>query len=640
MPGWTIKDSLELYNVPYWGQGYFDVNADGHLEVRPEPALGPDSAAIDVYQLVSGLVERGVELPILIRFTDLVRARVENIVGVFNNAFEEYGYKGRYRGVYPVKVNQNRHLVEDLVRFARPHHMGLEAGSKPELLITLALLEDPDAYIICNGYKDAAYIETAILAQKLGRQTVIVVEKLSEIETIVRAATKLGVRPIIGVRAKLSRPGKGRWKTSSGDRAKFGLTVADIVELVRRLKEVDMLDCLKLLHFHIGSQVTAIRTFKEALREATRIYVELVEMGAPMGIMDCGGGLGVDYDGSRTNFESSMNYSDQEYANDVVYAVMNACDDAGLAHPDIITESGRALVAHHSMLVFDVIGVEALPTGGPPVTVGDDDPSPLRDLKEVYDKIDSRSYIEAWHDAMQAREEALQAFNLGMIGLETRARVERLFWQVCGKVRTVSRRQSYVPDDLDDIESTLADTYTCNFSIFQSAPDCWAIGQLFPVLPVHRHDEKPTRRAVLADITCDSDGKIAKFIGRREVKDVLELHSPNGKPYLLAMPLVGAYQEILGDLHNLFGDTNTVHVALDPATGEVEVEQVLEGDAIEDVLGYVQYDQKMLIKCMRASCELALKEGKINREEVRFLMEHYRQSIDSYTYLKEDPGVR
>lgn len=628
MEKWQVADSSELYNVDRWGCGFFSVGDLGNLELSGSP----QGAAIDLKQLIDELVERGIDTPILLRFRDIVRKRLADIAGSFGHAFEEYSYDGRYRGVYPIKVNQQRHLVEDLVGFAAEHHIGLEAGSRPELLIVLALLEDPEALIICNGYKDRGYIETALLAQRLGRNPVIVIEKPSEVPLVLTIAEELGIEPVLGVRAKLSTPGKGRWKTSSGDRAKFGLTALQIAEVVHTLRAADKLDWLRLLHFHIGSQVTGIRTFKTALREATRIYVELVKMGAPMGMFDCGGGLGVDYDGSRTDFESSMNYTEREYALDVVGAIHAACEAEELPHPDILTESGRALVAHHSMLVFDVTGVETRPTEGVPEQPTEDDISVLHEMRDVFTNVTARNAVSAWHDALGIREEGRLGFTMGILSLEDYARLERLFWQTAGKIRQCLQRRDYIPEDLDELGRMLADTYYCNFSLFQSVPDAWAIGQLFPVLPIQRLDEEPRRRAVLADLTCDSDGKMDTFIDLRDVRRTLEVHDVrDGEPYYLAVMMVGAYQEILGDLHNLLGDTNCAHISQHPDGYQVDL--VVEGDRVNDVLRYVQYSGKELVQRVRSASEKALREGRITRNEARQLLADYQRSLDGYTYL-------
>ncbi len=634
MSGWTVADSAELYGIPRWGADLFDASADGHLVVTPTGQPGP---RVDVHELIQELMERGIRLPILLRFNDIVRTRIRRLVDVFNAAREAYDYRGQYRGVYPIKVNQQRHLVEEIVRAAGPHHVGLEAGSKPELLVTLALLDDPQALIICNGYKDQAYIQTALLAQKLGRRPVIVIEKLSELDTVIEVSRRLGIRPTLGVRSKLAKRGRGRWSSSSGDQAKFGLTARDIVLLARRLEAEEMLDCLRLLHFHIGSQVSAIRTFKEALREATVTYVELAALGAPMGILDVGGGLGVDYDGSQSNYDSSVNYTEQQYANDVVSSIASACDKAGIPHPDLVTEAGRAMVAHHSLLIFDVLGMERMPTVGRPIDVADDAPEALRDLREIYDNVTVRNYAELYADAVEAREQGLSAYNLGMLRLEERAELEHLFWQVCGRIRQIVRQQSYVPEELQGLERAMADTYYCNFSVFQSIPDAWAIKQLFPCLPIHRLNERPTRYAVLADLTCDSDGKVDQFIDLRDVKPVLELHAEDDQPYLLAFALVGAYQEILGDLHNLFGDTNAVHVGIGP-DGEYTIDRVIEGDRVQDVLGYVLYERRDLVHAVRDAAERALRSGAMTREESRKLLDAYTEGLDGYTYFAADPA--
>ncbi len=630
MRGWSIQDSVELYNIRNWGRDYFRINEGGNIEATP---AGARADAIDLKTLIDDLERRGIQLPILVRFTDILEHRVRAMATAFHKAIREYEFSGRYRGVYPVKVNQQRHLLEDLVKFSEPYHMGLEAGSKPELLIVLALMNDPEALIICNGYKDGEFIETALMARKLGRNPIIVVEKFSEFKLICDISERVGVRPVIGMRAKLATKGAGRWEGSAGDRAKFGLTVGEMVEGVAYLKERGMLDTLQLLHFHIGSQVSAIRSVKNALKEAARTFTGLRKMGAPMRYFDVGGGLGVDYDGSRTNFESSVNYTVDEYAADVIAAISAACDDAEVPHPDVITEAGRAMAAHHSVLVFNVLGVTEFPADLADVSVRDEDPEILHELKEIHDGVTRKSYQEAYHDALASKEELLTLFNLGQMDLATRARGERLFWQTCQKILHVARQQSYVPDELEGLEKALADTYFGNFSVFQSAPDSWAVGQLFPVMPIHRLGEEPTRRAIVADITCDSDGKIDKFIDLRDVKDVLPLHPPNGQPYYLAIFLVGAYQEILGDLHNLFGDTNAVHVSLDD-DGGYRIDHVIEGDTVTDVLKYVQYSKADLVRLVRRATETALKEGRMSMEEAAKMINAYQTGLEGYTYLE------
>ncbi|GDX78965.1 biosynthetic arginine decarboxylase [Deltaproteobacteria bacterium] len=632
MRGWSIQDSVELYNVRNWGRDFFRINEAGNVEVTP---AGPRGESIDLKQLVDDLVSRDLQPPLLIRFTDILEHRVRTLAGAFKSAIREYEYQGNYRGVFPIKVNQQRHLVEDYVKVAATFHMGLECGSKPELLIVLAMMDDPQALILCNGYKDNEFIETALMAKRLGRNPIIVVEKFSEFKLVCDVADRVGVAPVIGMRAKLASKGAGRWEGSAGDRAKFGLTVGEMVEGIKYLKERNRLDSMQLLHFHIGSQVSAIRSVKNALREAARLYTGLVKLGAPMKYFDVGGGLGVDYDGSRSNFESSVNYTIDEYAADVVAAVQGACDEAEVAHPTLITESGRAMAAHHSVLVFNVLGVTEFPTAEHIEPVTEDEPEALLELHEICQGVTRKTYQEAYHDALAAKEEVLTLFNVGNLDLVQRARAEKLFWQACQKILTVARQQSYVPDELEGLEKTLADTYFCNFSVFQSAPDSWAVDQLFPVMPIHRLNQEPTRKAILADITCDSDGKIDKFIDLRDVKDVLELHPfREGEPYYLALFLVGAYQEILGDLHNLFGDTNAVHVSLDDGGG-YSIDHVIEGDTVTEVLSYVQFSKADLVRRVRRATELAMKEGRMTVAEAAKMVQAYQSGLDGYTYLEE-----
>jgi len=578
---------------------------------------------------------RGLRLPLLIRFSDILRTRIEQLAGAFRQAIDENGYRGSYRGVYPIKVNQQAHVVEELMEFGRPSNLGLEAGSKPELLVALALQENPEALILCNGYKDRAFVETALLARKLGRQVIITMDQIGELGTIVEASRDLGIRPVIGVRARLVTRGAGKWIESTGDRSKFGLTSTEIMTVVERLREAEMLDCLQLLHFHIGSQITAIRAIKDALREASRIYVELDKLGANMRYLDCGGGLGVDYDGSQTTFHSSINYSLQEYAADVVSQIAEACDARGVAHPAIVTESGRALVAHHAVLIFNVLGTNEILAGQAPQASGEDDPREIQRLWETYESVSRKNFQEAYHDALQIKEEAITAFNLGYLDLKARARVEQLFWATCEKILKVIRDVPYVPDELEGLERQLCDTYFCNFSLFQSMPDHWAVKQLFPMMPISRLNERPGRRAVFADLTCDSDGKVDKFIDLRDVRDFLDVHSLNGSPYYVAAFLVGAYQEILGDLHNLFGDTDAVHVRLDG--DQYRVAHVVEGDSVGEVLSYVQYERRDLVTRVRRAAEEAVKDKRLSLGESGLLMRHYEEALTTYTYLAVKP---
>ncbi len=625
---WTVKDAIEHYNVHGWGRDFFTINEAGHVEVTPG---GPGSARIDLKELVDDLRSRGINLPVLIRFSDILRTRVQQLCGSFQQAIAENDYRGIYRGVYPIKVNQQRHVVEELIEHGRPYNLGLEAGSKPELLVALALQDNPEALILCNGYKDKAYIETALLARKLGRQVVITMDRLGELDTLLAASRELDIRPLIGVRARLSTKGAGKWVESTGDRSKFGLTTSEMVAAVEKLREHEMLDCLQLLHFHIGSQITAIRAIKDALQEASRIYVELHALGANMRYIDCGGGLGVDYDGSQTNFHSSVNYTLQEYAGDVVSQVAEACNAKGVPHPDIVTESGRALTAHHSVLVFNVLGSNEILLGQVPERLDPGEHRILQSLYETYASVTRKNFLEAWHDALQRKEEGTTAFNLGVLDLRARARLEQLFWATCEKILKIVRELPYVPDDLEGLEKQLTDTFYCNFSLFQSLPDHWAVRQLFPTMPIDRLNKAPTRRAVLADLTCDSDGKMSEFIDLKDVRHFLDLHPANGEPYYIASFLVGAYQEILGDLHNLFGDTDAVHVRLDG--DDYRVDHVVEGDSVREVLSYVQYAKDDLIARVRRAVEDAVRDKRLSVAESGRFMRRYEEALAGYTYL-------
>jgi arginine decarboxylase len=625
---WTIEESEELYRIQGWGDPYFSINAAGHVTVSPK---GNRGGSLDLFELVNALKQRNLGLPLLIRFSDILEDRIERINSAFSKAIARYSYPGVYKGVFPVKCNQQRHLVEDLVRFGKPHQFGLEAGSKPELMIALASLKTPGALLICNGYKDREYIETAMLARRLGQTPIIVLEQIEEVELAIEASKKLGIQPILGVRAKLSARGIGRWGTSAGDRAKFGLTVPEIINTVNQLKAANMLGCLQLLHFHIGSQISAISVLKEAMREASQIYIELSKLGANMQYLDVGGGLGVDYDGSQTNFHASKNYSTQNYANDVVAAVRDACAIANLPVPTLISESGRAIASHQSVLVFDILGTSdvASETPEPPQ---EDEHLIVRNLYETYTSITAENFLEMYHDATQFKEEAVNLFGFGYLSLPERARAERLYWSCCHKIIALSRHLDYIPDDLEDLEKIMASIYYMNLSVFQSAPDIWGIDQLFPIMPLHRLNEEPTKRATLADLTCDSDGKIDQFIDLRDVKSVLELHALKpDEPYYLGMFLNGAYQEIMGNLHNLFGDTNTVHIQLTPKG--YQIQHVVRGDTIEEVLGYVQYDVEDMIESIRLQTEHALEDDRITLQESQLLLQNYERSLSGYTYL-------
>jgi arginine decarboxylase len=633
---WKVQDALETYGVRHWGKGYFGINPAGHVTVHPYKR--PEQA-VDLKDLVDQLQTRGIQLPILLRFTDILRHRVGEIHDAFRAAIGEFDYKGAYCCVYPIKVNQQRHVVEEILDFGRPFNFGLEAGSKPELLAVLAQSNGMATPIICNGFKDDEFIKMTVLARKIGKEVIPVVEKFTELEALVRYAEELQVRPVLGVRVKLATRGAGRWKYSAGFRSKFGLTLTEVLEALAYLKQRGLADCLQLVHFHLGSQITNIRNIKSALTEAARVYVELARVGAGVKYMDVGGGLGIDYDGSQTDFESSVNYTLQEYANDVVFRIKSVCDEAGVAHPTIVSESGRAVVAYHSLLVFDVLGVSHFDRyqGTPEIPL--DAPQPITDLFAIFRDLSKKNYLESYHDAVQSVDEALNLFNLGYLSIDHRAIAEQLFWAVCGKLLKIVRELEYVPEELNGLEAMLSDTYFCNFSIFQSMPDAWAIKQLFPIMPIHRLQEAPTRRAVLGDITCDSDGKIDQFIDLRDVRNTLQLHAFNGQPYYLGAFLLGAYQEILGDLHNLFGDTNAVHVSLDD-DGEVNLDAVIKGDTVREVLQYVQYSSEELAARMRKDVERAVRSGKISLDESRQLLRFYESGLEGYTYLEEPHSER
>jgi arginine decarboxylase len=634
---WTHVDSESLYNVSNWGRGYFRINAAGNLQATPEGSDRPDRPGIDLYELIGQIKRRGIATPVLLRFDGILRGRVRELNAAFNAARAEFNYQGPYRGVFPIKVNQQRHVVEALLEEGRKHGTGLEVGSKPELLAAIALQADGGSLVICNGYKDLDYVETALLASKLGLIPILVIEKFSELHTILRASEKLGIQPVIGVRSKLGGKGSGRWSESGGDRSKFGLTTRQIVDVVETLDRAGKLECLELLHFHIGSQVTDIRAIKNALREATRTLAELWEMGARIKWLDVGGGLGVDYDGSSTNFESSMNYSLAEYARDVVYHVSVACEEAAIPQPAIITESGRALTAHHAVLIAEVLGVTDYATSGTPLQADEDEPEIVQNAYSISETVTAKNFQEAYHDAQQIRDEAMVLFNVGQLTLRERARVEEFFWKTCTKILRTARTMPYVPDELANLERDLADTYFLNFSVFQSLPDSWAINQLFPVLPLHRHNEQPLRRAILADITCDSDGKIDRFCDLKDVKRTLELHSLRAnEPYYLGFFLVGAYQEILGDMHNLFGDPNIVHVDIDEA-GKPRITHVVRGDRTEEVLSYVEYFEQDVLARLRRHIERSLDEGRMSLEESAALQKRYEDGLQSYTYLSREP---
>ena len=627
---WSVKDARELYNIVNWGLSFFDINEKGNVTARPR---GHEGQEIDLQELVQALQRRGIQLPILIRFSDILRTRIEQLNEAFRRAIGEYGYKGTYSGVFPIKVNQQRQVVEQILHYGERYSYGLEAGSKPELWAVLAMVESQDRLIVCNGYKDAEYIEMVCLGTKMGKTIIPVVEKFTEAQLIINAARRLGVRPIIGVRAKLSSRGSGKWQESAGERSKFGLNITEMLNLIELLREAEMLDCLQLLHFHLGSQITNIRSIREGMAEAARLFTELYKLGANMRYLDVGGGLAVDYDGSQTNYVSSSNYTLQEYANDIVSTLLDVCEKEGVPHPVIVSESGRAVTAHHSMLVFNVLGSHSFGAVEVPKELPADAPDVLQALHEAYRNVNKKNFQELYHDTLDYRDKAISLFNFGLLDLKTRALAENIAHATVQKILGMLYDRKYVPDELEGLQKALADTYFCNFSMFQSVPDFWMVQQLFPVMPIHRLDKEPTRRAVLCDITCDSDGKLDKFIDLHDEKDTLELHYPNGEPYYLGIFLLGAYQEILGDLHNLFGDTNAVHVRL--TDDGYEIEHFVRGDTIQQVLSYVQWQTDDLVSNVRRQAETAVKAGRMTLEESGQLMKRYEQGLRGYTYLEQ-----
>ncbi len=635
---WRIEDSLELYHVNAWGKGYFGINEAGHVVVRPDTQPGSD---IDLYEVIEGLEARDLTTPVVVRFSDILAHRLKHLHDAFAQAIAENDYRNRYASVFPIKVNQQRLVVEEVYRYGAQFGFGLEVGSKPELLAVMAMTENaPDRLIICNGFKDDSYIEAVTLATKLGRTIIPVVENFDELSLILKHADKYQVRPRIGVRVKLVTEGSGKWRDSTGEKSKFGLFITEILELFQVLKTRDMLDCLQLVHCHPGSQLQDIRRVKDAINELTHVYAELKLMGAGLQYIDIGGGLGVDYDGSSTNFSSSMNYTLNEYASDVVYRIASVCNARDIPHPMIISESGRAVAAYHSVLVFDALGSSALDKFQ---VTGQEDkdydgqeelPQPVRDLFVAFRAVSRRRLVECYHDALTARDQTMQMFNLGLLSLEVRGLAERLYWATCAKIRDVCRRVDRQPEELEGLESILSDTYFCNFSVFQSLPDSWAIDQLFPIMPIHRLSERPARTGVLADITCDSDGKIDHFVSLRDDKHTLELHELRaGEKYYLAAFLVGAYQETLGDLHNLFGDTHVVHVRRHDEGGWW-IEEVVKGDTANRVLEYMEYDVAELSPALTRDCERAIRDGRMSIAESQVLKRFYDSELNGYAYLE------
>lgn len=630
MKKWTIEDSKELYNINGWGVSYFGVNEKGNAYVSP----CKDNTEIDLRDVMDELALRDVSSPVLLRFPDILDNRIEKTASCFAQAAKEYDYKAKNFIIYPIKVNQMQPVVEEIISHGQKFNLGLEAGSKPELHAVIAVQCQSDSLIICNGYKDQSYIELALLAQKMGKRIFIVIEKLNELDIIAKAAKKIGVRPNIGIRIKLASSGSGKWADSGGDASKFGLNSSELLLALKMLEEKGLKDCLHLIHFHIGSQITKIRRIQTALREAAQYYINLHKMGYNVDFVDCGGGLGVDYDGTRSSSsESSVNYSIQEYVNDCIYTFIDAANKNGVPHPNLITESGRSLTAHHSVLVIDVLETASLPSMPDEFEPTEEEHQLVKDLYEIWDNLNPRSMLEDWHDAEQIREESLDLFALGIVDLQTRAEIESMYWSVCREINMLSKSMKHVPDELRNLDKLLADKYFCNFSLFQSLPDSWAIDQLFPILPIQRLDERPTRNATLQDITCDSDGKIANFVTNRNISHVLPLHPlKKGEPYYLGVFLVGAYQEILGDLHNLFGDTNAVHISV--KNGKYSIDQVIDGETVDEVLDYVQYNPKKLVRQLETWVTKSVKLGKISLEEGKEFLNNYRSGLYGYTYLE------
>ena len=632
MRKWRIEDSAELYNIKGWGLKYFSINDKGHVAVTPREG----SASVDLKELMDELQVRDVTSPVLLRFPDILDNRIEKISKCFQQAADEYGYTAKNFIIYPIKVNQMRQVVEEIVSHGKKFNIGLEAGSKPELHAVLAINTDENSLIICNGYKDENYVELALLAQKMGRRIFLVVEKLNELRLIADISKRLKIRPNIGIRIKLASSGSGKWEESGGDGSKFGLNSSELLEALDFLEKAKMTDCLKLIHFHIGSQITKIRRIKNALKEASQFYVQLQNMGFHVEFVDIGGGLGVDYDGTRSSSsESSMNYSIQEYVNDSVSALVDACAKNNLPQPNIITESGRSLTAHHSVLVFEVLETTSLPIWDEKEELGENPHELVDELYKIWDNMNQPRLLESWHDARQIREEALDLFGLGLLDLRTRAQIEQLFWSVAREVNEIASDMKHAPEELRKISKLLPDKYFCNFSLFQSLPDSWSIDQLFPIMPISRLDERPDRTATIQDITCDSDGKINNFISSHGANSHLAVHALNNKePYYIGVFLVGAYQEILGDMHNLFGDTNAVHVSV--YKDRYEIDQVIDGETVAEVLDYVQFSPKKLVRSVETWVTSSMKAGIITPEEGREFLSNYRSGLYGYTYLEND----
>ncbi|MGI9114315.1 MAG: arginine decarboxylase [Chthoniobacterales bacterium] len=629
---WDIEAANATYNVEGWGSGYFSINPSGNVVARP---LKENGGAITILDVVNEARSRGLGFPLVIRFQDLLRHRVESVNHAFDTAMREFNYRNSYRGVFPIKVNQLREVIEEIVEAGVPYHFGLEAGSKPELVAALAMHKDPESLIICNGYKDAAFVRIALLGRKLGKPVVIVVEKLEELEQTIRASKEVGVEPIIGIRVRLNSKGAGKWTTSGGENAKFGLDTVGLITASEMLKSQGLSHCLKLVHFHVGSQVPDISTIKRAVREAARYYSKIAKLGHELGYLDVGGGLGVDYDGSRSTFDSSTNYSLQEYANDVVWNIMDVCDSEGVPHPAIVSEGGRAIVAHHSVLVVEAFSSIEKAAGKTKVAATEKDHKLVHDILEVKQRLKRGNRLESLHDIQQIKEESQQTFDLGLLDLESKAKIDSLYWQLAAQIVGMHRGLRFVPDEVKELETTLGDQYICNFSVFQSLLDHWALGQLFPIMPIHRLTEAPERNGTIVDITCDSDGKVSKFIDLQDVRDTLPLHRISaGEMYYLGVFMVGAYQDIMGDLHNLFGRVTEVHVFLDPdEESGWYIEEVIEGSTIGEVLAMTQWNKVELMRLLKSQVDASIKSDRLKPNDAMKLLADYERLLQEYTYL-------
>jgi arginine decarboxylase len=632
MKEWDVESAIATYNVDGWGSGYFTVNPQGDVIAKP---LQENGGSISLLDVVNEARARGLSFPLVIRFQDLLRHRVESVNLAFQNAITEFGYKGQYRGVFPIKVNQLREVIEEIVDAGQQFHFGLEAGSKPELVAALAMHKDPESLIICNGYKDKAFIRIALLGRKLGKLVVIVVEKLEELEQTIKAAKEVGVEPVIGIRVRLHSKSSGKWSPSSGENAKFGLDTTGLIAASQMLKDAGFANCLKLIHFHVGSQVPDISTIKRAVREAARYYAKLCKLGHELGYLDVGGGLGVDYDGSGSDFDSSANYSLQEYANDVVWNIMEVCDSEGVAHPAIVNEGGRAIVAHHSVLVMEAFSSIEKTVPRLKIDANEKDHKLVGDIIDVKQRLKRGNRVESFHDIKQIKEEAQQTFELGLLDLESKAKIDALYWQLAQQIVNMSRGLRYVPEEIKELETSLGDQYICNFSVFQSLLDHWALGQLFPIMPIHRLTTPPDRQGTIVDITCDSDGKVSKFTDLQDVRDTLPLHRViPGEIYYLGVFMVGAYQDIMGDLHNLFGRVTEVHVFLDPdEESGWYIEEVIEGSTIGEVLAMTQWDKVELMRLLKSQVDVAIKTDFLKPNDAMRLLADYERLLQEYTYL-------